>query len=218
MDNVTVLSQVDLRPVRSVAELEGRRVDQQPLARQAHPQGHPRRRGCAHRGKDRRGGAGRVQSRRPPARRRAVVDLHAAEDRRRARLRHRDHVRRRHPLRARTCCARSRSARASCLSGRAYIYGLGAGGQAGVARAIEIIRNELDVTMALTGVNSIGEIDRRVDRGDVARHATGAGADASRRSRGARRMKLLFLIAIGLGIAGRAVIFVRQEFSRHRDL
>ncbi len=50
----------------------------------------------------------------------------------------------------------------SCLCGRAYIYGLGAGGQAGVARAIEIIRNELDVSMALTGVTSIAEIDRRV--------------------------------------------------------
>jgi len=50
----------------------------------------------------------------------------------------------------------------ACLSGRAYIYGLGAGGQAGVARAIEIVRNELDVSMALTGVNSIAEIDRHV--------------------------------------------------------
>jgi L-lactate dehydrogenase (cytochrome) len=50
----------------------------------------------------------------------------------------------------------------ACLSGRAYIYGLGAGGEPGVARAIEIIRNELDVTMALTGVKSVGEIDRRV--------------------------------------------------------
>jgi len=46
----------------------------------------------------------------------------------------------------------------ACLSGRAYIYGLGAGGQAGVMRAIEIIRNELDVTMALTGVKNIGQI------------------------------------------------------------
>jgi L-lactate dehydrogenase (cytochrome) len=49
----------------------------------------------------------------------------------------------------------------ACLSGRAYIYGLGAGGQPGVTRAIEIIRNELDVTMALTGVKNIGQIDRR---------------------------------------------------------
>jgi len=53
----------------------------------------------------------------------------------------------------------------ACLSGRAYIYGLGAGGQAGVMRAIEIIRNELDVTMALTGVKSIGQIDRRTIAG-----------------------------------------------------
>jgi L-lactate dehydrogenase (cytochrome) len=45
-----------------------------------------------------------------------------------------------------------------CIVGRAYVYGLGAGGQAGVARAIEIIRKELDVTMGLTGVNSISEI------------------------------------------------------------
>ena len=49
-----------------------------------------------------------------------------------------------------------------CLIGRAYIYGLGAGGQAGVATAIEIIRKELDVTMALTGVKNAKEIDRRV--------------------------------------------------------
>jgi L-lactate dehydrogenase (cytochrome) len=50
----------------------------------------------------------------------------------------------------------------SCLIGRAYVYGLGAGGEAGVATAIEIIRKELSVTMALTGVRSIDEIDRRV--------------------------------------------------------
>jgi L-lactate dehydrogenase (cytochrome) len=50
----------------------------------------------------------------------------------------------------------------ACMSGRAYIYGLGAGGEAGVARAIEIIKNELDTSMALTGVTSIADIDRRV--------------------------------------------------------
>ena len=49
----------------------------------------------------------------------------------------------------------------SCMSGRAYIYGLGAGGQAGVARAIEIMRNELDTTMALMGVTKVADIDRR---------------------------------------------------------
>jgi L-lactate dehydrogenase (cytochrome) len=49
----------------------------------------------------------------------------------------------------------------ACLSGRAYIYGLGAGGQEGVARAIEIMRNELDITMALAGVNNVDEISRQ---------------------------------------------------------
>jgi L-lactate dehydrogenase (cytochrome) len=50
----------------------------------------------------------------------------------------------------------------SCLLGRAYLYGLGAGGEAGVTKAIKIIRDELDVSMALCGVNSIRQIDRRV--------------------------------------------------------
>jgi L-lactate dehydrogenase (cytochrome) len=50
----------------------------------------------------------------------------------------------------------------SCLIGRAYIYGLGAGGGPGVTKAIEVIRDELDVSMALCGVNSVREIDRRV--------------------------------------------------------
>jgi len=50
----------------------------------------------------------------------------------------------------------------SCMIGRAYAYGLGAGGQAGVAKAIDIIRNELNVTMGLCGVNTIAEIDDRV--------------------------------------------------------
>ena len=36
----------------------------------------------------------------------------------------------------------------SCMIGRAYIYGLGAGGQAGVTKAIEVISNELSVTRA----------------------------------------------------------------------
>ena len=39
----------------------------------------------------------------------------------------------------------------ACIVGRSYIYGLGAGGQAGVARAIEILGKEFDVTMALCG-------------------------------------------------------------------
>jgi len=50
----------------------------------------------------------------------------------------------------------------ACLSGRAFVYGLGAGGEAGVARAIEIMKNELNVSMALTGVTGIDKIDRSV--------------------------------------------------------
>jgi len=50
----------------------------------------------------------------------------------------------------------------SCMLGRAYAYGLGAGGQEGVAKAIDIIRNELLTTMGLCGVNTVAEIDRKV--------------------------------------------------------
>src|SRR6195256_933755 len=57
--------------------------------------------------------------------------------------------------------ALARGAR-SCLIGRSYIYGLGAGGEAGVARAIDILAKELDVTMALCGVSNVSDIDDRV--------------------------------------------------------
>ena len=49
-----------------------------------------------------------------------------------------------------------------CLIGRAFLYGLGAGGQAGVRTCIEVIRKELDVSMALTGVSRVQDIDRGV--------------------------------------------------------
>jgi L-lactate dehydrogenase (cytochrome) len=50
----------------------------------------------------------------------------------------------------------------SCLLGRAYIYGLGAAGQAGVTRAIDIIRGELDITMGLTATTSVRNVRRDV--------------------------------------------------------
>jgi L-lactate dehydrogenase (cytochrome) len=50
----------------------------------------------------------------------------------------------------------------SCMIGRAYVYGLGAGGEQGVARAIDIIRSELDVSMALTGTRSIADIGSHI--------------------------------------------------------
>jgi len=50
----------------------------------------------------------------------------------------------------------------SCIIGRSYIYGLGAGGQAGVTHAIDILHREFDVTMALCGVKGVAEISRDV--------------------------------------------------------
>lgn len=49
-----------------------------------------------------------------------------------------------------------------CLMGKAFLWALAAGGQAGVAQAIEIIRRELDVSMALTGTRDIEQVDRSV--------------------------------------------------------
>jgi L-lactate dehydrogenase (cytochrome) len=50
---------------------------------------------------------------------------------------------------------------ADCVSiGRAYLYGLGAAGERGVQRALEMIRNELIMTMALVGVTHIEDISR----------------------------------------------------------
>jgi L-lactate dehydrogenase (cytochrome) len=48
----------------------------------------------------------------------------------------------------------------SCLVGRSYAWGLGAGGQAGVAKAIDILAKELDVTMALCGYKRVSDIGR----------------------------------------------------------
>jgi L-lactate dehydrogenase (cytochrome) len=50
------------------------------------------------------------------------------------------------------------------LIGRAFAYGLGAMGEAGVTRALEIIRSELDVTMALCGVRNVREVNRSILR------------------------------------------------------
>jgi len=50
----------------------------------------------------------------------------------------------------------------SCMIGRAYAYGLGAAGEAGVAKAIDLLAKELTTTMGLCGVNTIAEIDDRV--------------------------------------------------------
>ena len=48
-----------------------------------------------------------------------------------------------------------------CMIGRAYIYGLGAGGEVGVTRALEIIQSELSVTMGLCGETNVSKIGRQ---------------------------------------------------------
>ena len=59
---------------------------------------------------------------------------------------------------ARTCSRRWRWAPRATFVGRAFLYGLGAGGEAGVTRALEIIARELDVTMALCGERSVSAL------------------------------------------------------------
>ncbi|TNF59114.1 MAG: alpha-hydroxy-acid oxidizing protein [Rhodobacteraceae bacterium] len=44
--------------------------------------------------------------------------------------------------------------------GRAFVYGLGAMGQKGVTKALEVIHKELDVTMALCGEKSVANLGR----------------------------------------------------------
>ena len=51
------------------------------------------------------------------------------------------------------------------MIGRAYAYGLGALGERGVTRALEIIRAELDVSMALCGVKDVKDVGRAILRG-----------------------------------------------------
>ena len=48
----------------------------------------------------------------------------------------------------------------ACMAGRAYLYGLGAGGEAGVDYAISLLAEEMSRTMALIGCNSVAEIGR----------------------------------------------------------
>jgi L-lactate dehydrogenase (cytochrome) len=48
------------------------------------------------------------------------------------------------------------------MIGRSYIYGLGAMGEAGVTKALELIRREMDVTMALCGRRTVESVDRSI--------------------------------------------------------
>jgi L-lactate dehydrogenase (cytochrome) len=48
------------------------------------------------------------------------------------------------------------------LIGRAWLHGLGAAGQAGVTKALEIIHKELDLTMAFCGKTDINKVDQGI--------------------------------------------------------
>ena len=57
--------------------------------------------------------------------------------------------------------ARALGARGTMI-GRAFLYGLGAMGEAGVTKALEILHRELDLTMAFCGHTTIDTVDRRI--------------------------------------------------------
>ena len=48
------------------------------------------------------------------------------------------------------------------MIGRSYVHGLGAMGEAGVTRALEVIRKEMDFTMALAGRRDIKDVNRDI--------------------------------------------------------
>ncbi len=49
-----------------------------------------------------------------------------------------------------------------CMIGRAYLYGLAAMGEAGVAKALSLIGEELKVSMSLTGVRDVADVSRDI--------------------------------------------------------
>ncbi|MFM2345596.1 MAG: hypothetical protein RL654_349 [Pseudomonadota bacterium] len=57
--------------------------------------------------------------------------------------------------------ARALGARGTMI-GRAFLYGLGAMGEAGVTKALEILHKELDLTMAFCGHTAIDTVDARI--------------------------------------------------------
>ena len=60
--------------------------------------------------------------------------------------------------------------------GRAFVHGLGAMGEAGVSKALEVIHRELDLTMGLAGKTDVNELDRNILL--VPKHFAGDWADS----------------------------------------
>ena len=79
----------------------------------------------------------------------------------------------------------------ACLLGRPLLYGLAAGGEAGVGRALELLRLELELALALTGCPSLGALDASLVVGAARlrrrpRHRCGGNAGARRLARAGR--------------------------------
>jgi L-lactate dehydrogenase (cytochrome) len=49
-----------------------------------------------------------------------------------------------------------------CLMGKSFLYALAAMGEAGVALALDIMRKELAVSLALTGANDVRKVTRDI--------------------------------------------------------
>ena len=140
-------------------DLDRRRVDRRPLRRSGGGQGDHDggRRPSGGRGRCRR--PRRLQPRRPAARRRTGHLRRARGGRRRRRRRGRGPGRRGDPQwrRRRPC----RGARRPCgARGPAWAYGLCAAGRPGVDRILALLRQDVDRTVRLLGVSSIGDVDR----------------------------------------------------------
>ena len=50
----------------------------------------------------------------------------------------------------------------ACMIGRPWLYGLAAGGEAGVSRSLTILHDEIDLALGLLGCTSLSEVDRSV--------------------------------------------------------
>jgi isopentenyl diphosphate isomerase/L-lactate dehydrogenase-like FMN-dependent dehydrogenase len=73
----------------------------------------------------------------------------------------------------------------ACLIGRPYLYGLAAAGQAGVRHVLEILRTEIDQTMALLGCATVADVDRsgvQLLPGYAGSHPAGDGLQPTRAS------------------------------------
>jgi L-lactate dehydrogenase (cytochrome) len=71
-----------------------------------------------------------------------------------------------------------------CLVGRAYLYGLAAGGEAGVRRSIDLLVGQLQRTMQLCGVSTLADLRNHADEIVVPAIRTGSARRTDRRRTG----------------------------------